>query len=233
MAYRDCCGGSFGRVTDHCLGAHWNMRHMRHKRRSPTAEQVPPAARDGAGDCAMAARESRRGIELKCFGVLDDGTTFPLSLIEISYSGCKIATQIALFPGVELQICTVGGRGTVRGRVRWHKDGHAGIEFINDSIPAKVETPRIRPRVKLDASIALRRPGGHRCETALFDLTPEGCKVEFVERPRVGDILWARFDGVEAMEATVAWVEGFHGGLKFTRPIHPAIFDSILARLGA
>lgn len=170
---------------------------------------------------------------MKGFGVLEDGTTFPLTLVEISYRGCKIKTDIALFPGVEIRISTIGGRSAVQGRVRWHKDGRAGVEFVSEEVQPAPETPRLHSRVTLNASVSLRRIGGHACRTALFDLTPAGCKVEFLHRPRVGDRLWAKFEGIEAVEATVAWVDGFQGGLKFIRPLHPAIFDWLVARLNS
>jgi hypothetical protein len=178
-------------------------------------------------------RESRRTIARLGFGVLEDGTTFPLSIVEISYSGCKIETQIALFPGVELRISALGGRATVAARVQWHREGCAGIEFLPDAPAARVKTPRAHDRRAVDASVMLRQTGRRHYQTQLFDLTPAGCKVEFVERPRPGDLLWAKFDGLEAIEATVAWVEGFRGGLKFARPIHPGIFDALMARLGS
>jgi hypothetical protein len=65
----------------------------------------------------------------------------------------------------------------------------------------------------------------------LHDLTVAGCKVEFVERPRPGDVFWVKWDGLEAIEATVAWVEGFCGGLKFARPLYPAVFETLVSRL--
>ena len=40
-----------------------------------------------------------------------------------------------------------------------------------------------------------------------------------------------KFEGLEAMDAEVCWVQGFQAGLRFERPIHPAVFDLLLARL--
>jgi hypothetical protein len=65
----------------------------------------------------------------------------------------------------------------------------------------------------------------------LFDLATVGCKVEFVERPKAGELLWIKFDGIEAIEATVRWVDGHIGGLRFIRPFYPSVFDLLLARL--
>jgi hypothetical protein len=119
-------------------------------------------------------RESRRTIARLGFGVLEDGTTFPLSIVEISYSGCKIETQIALFPGVELRISALGGRATVAARVQWHREGCAGIEFLPDAPAARVKTPRAHDRRAVDASVMLRQTGRRHYQTQLFDLTPAG-----------------------------------------------------------
>jgi len=40
-----------------------------------------------------------------------------------------------------------------------------------------------------------------------------------------------QFEGMDALEATVCWVCGFEGGLEFDRPIHPAVFDRLIAKL--
>lgn len=208
---------------------------MAHSSGTGRAHQEGGAA---AGQCrnrgsADNHRESRRAIARKGFGVLDDGTAFPLSIVEISYSGCRIETDIALFPGLEFRISAVGGRAAVAARVQWHRDGCAGILFLANGPPPRLQTQRAHERVTLDAAIMLRHAGRRNYRTLLFDLTPAGCKVEFVERPRQGDLLWAKFDGLEGIEARVAWVDGFRGGLKFTRPLHPGIFDALVARLSA
>ena len=62
-------------------------------------------------------------------------------------------------------------------------------------------------------------------------MSPRGCKVEFVERPRMDELVWVKFDWLAAIEAEVCWVDGFFGGLKFLRPIYPAVFELLLARL--
>jgi hypothetical protein len=33
------------------------------------------------------------------------------------------------------------------------------------------------------------------------------------------------------MEAEVCWVDGFVAGLKFIKPMHPAVFDLLIERL--
>ena len=187
----------------------------------------------GPDDAEQDARasEPRRSLAMKGFGRLADGTIFPLMLVEISYNGCKIQIDLALLPGVTFALSMIGCRGSVDAQVRWHRDGHAGLQFKAEDIVEKPTTPRAYTREKLSASVCLRRLGGQRYHVTLHDLTPAGCKIEFVERPRPGDILWVKWDGLEAIEGTVAWVDGFCGGLKFVRPMHPAIFEALVTRL--
>jgi hypothetical protein len=43
--------------------------------------------------------------------------------------------------------------------------------------------------------------------------------------------VWVKFDGLEALEAQVCWVDGLKAGLAFALPIHAAVFEQLLARL--
>jgi hypothetical protein len=64
----------------------------------------------------------------------------------------------------------------------------------------------------------------------IYDLSPEGCRVEFVDRPTLSERLWVKLEGVEALEGTVCWIEGHCVGLQFRRPLHPAVFGTLLKR---
>ncbi len=165
------------------------------------------------------------------FGVLDDGATFRLSVIDLTYDGCKIETEVALLPGVKLKICFPGrGMGTAAS-VRWYKKGLAGLKFNPEDPPENSRTPRKHERVNLDAKLSIKRASRPHYRTHLFDLTTAGCKVEFVDRPISGETVWVKFDGFTALESGVRWIEGFSVGLEFTRPIYPAVLDLLLARL--
>lgn len=89
--------------------------------------------------------------------------------------------------------------------------------------------PRSAHRKALDAEVRLRRSGSHGFRVRVFDASPEGCKVEFVERPSVGERVWVKFDGLEGIEVTVRWVEGHTGGVQFERPLHEAVFHRLAA----
>lgn len=65
----------------------------------------------------------------------------------------------------------------------------------------------------------------------LHDLSERGCRTEFVERPRIGEILWVKLGELAPIESTVRWVNGFQGGLEFNRPIHSGVFEDLLLRI--
>lgn len=176
-------------------------------------------------------RGPRRVLQSKGFAVLDDGTTFGLTVVDLSYDGCKIEPGIALFPGLKLKVSIAGVGGVVEAVVRWFEDGKAGLRFAADDAPAKPEIPRRFERHEISAEISLRRAGRSHYRSRIINLTPTGCKVEFVERPKTDETLWVRFEGLEPLRAYVRWVEGFFGGLEFARPIHPAVFDLLISRL--
>jgi len=91
--------------------------------------------------------------------------------------------------------------------------------------------PRRAERVPLDAEVSLRRAGTHPFPVRVFDASPLGSKLEFVERPSVDERVWVKFAGLNAIEAMVCWVDGHIVGIEFVQPIHPAVFDALIRRL--
>lgn len=92
-------------------------------------------------------------------------------------------------------------------------------------------TGRRSNRVVVNAEITLRRSGALSYRVRVFDASPLGCKLEFVERPQLEERVWVKFDRLEAIEGIVCWVDGFYAGVGFTAPMHPAVFDALLTRL--
>ena len=87
-------------------------------------------------------------------------------------------------------------------------------------------------RVELDADVALRRSGHATYRVRVHDVSPHGCKLEFVERPQVDELVWVKFQGLDAIESAVCRVDGFVVGVEFVQAIHPAVFEALVARLG-
>src|SRR5439155_25509024 len=86
-------------------------------------------------------------------------------------------------------------------------------------------------RVRIDAEVALRRSGQLNYRVRAYDVSRFGCKIEFVERPELDERVWVKFEGLDAVEGMVCWVEGFVAGVEFVRAIHPAVFDMLVPRL--
>jgi hypothetical protein len=58
-----------------------------------------------------------------------------------------------------------------------------------------------------------------------------GCKLEFVERPELAERVWVKFEGLDAIEGQVCWIDGFVVGIEFVRPMYAAVFDALVPRL--
>ncbi len=105
---------------------------------------------------------------------------------------------------------------------------------MTDSVengPAQNPSRRKSVRVECIADVTLRRPGAKAYRVSILDLSPHGCKAEFVEKPQIGELVWLKFESLEALEAIVCWLDGFEVGLEFRRPIHEAVFASLVSRL--
>jgi hypothetical protein len=93
------------------------------------------------------------------------------------------------------------------------------------------QAPRKSARVAIGAEVQLRRSGKHNYVVQIFDLSREGCKLEFVERPSLDETVWVKVEGLEPLQASVCWVEDFSAGIEFSRPIHSAVFEMLVGRL--
>ncbi len=104
----------------------------------------------------------------------------------------------------------------------------------NDYGDPRPDEPRERrsARTSLRAEVQLRRSGHHHYIVNVYDISPEGCRIEFVDRPRLDETVWVKFEGLDAIESTVCWLKGADAGVEFVRPIYPAVFDSLVRRLG-
>jgi hypothetical protein len=94
-----------------------------------------------------------------------------------------------------------------------------------------VPESRGTPRRTVSAQVRLKRSGATSYPVRAYDISEQGCKVEFVERPRVGETVWVKFDALEAMRSTVRWTEAFTVGLEFERPIDTRVLEWLLNRL--
>jgi hypothetical protein len=190
----------------------------------------------GAGQRAAAVeperpldeRGDRRSVRLRAYIAQAGGITSEILISDLSYEGCGIETPVELAPGEAIKLSVVGC-GAIGARVRWSCDGKAGLVF--DPEKPRQHWPRRSERISLEAEVALRRLGQKAYRIRVTDLSPDGCKVELIQRPDVEERMVVKFDGLEPLEAEVCWVVGFSAGLRFDKPMHPAVFDLLLDRL--
>jgi hypothetical protein len=110
-----------------------------------------------------------------------------------------------------------------------------GLELMTPS-PVSIETDpfgghtaRSWDRTAFSLEVGIRRSGGRSFRVRLFDLSPQGCKMEFVERPDVGECVWVKFDRLQGIEGRVRWVAGHTGGVQFQPAMHEAVFRGLIA----
>jgi hypothetical protein len=97
-----------------------------------------------------------------------------------------------------------------------------------------VEGSRRRTRrVAVADEVGIRRIGSFNFQAKLQDVSAGGCRVELIETYDVGDHIVARFPRLEPLGAKVRWSMGAIAGIEFLNGMHPAVFDSLLMRLGA
>ena len=173
-------------------------------------------------------RRERRAVNLRGVAARTDGSTAAVRITDFSNGGCGLETSVRLIPGERVEL-SIELRGAIAALVRWCVGGRAGLTF--EAVPAAPkQVLRSSKRTKVLTEVAMRRSGSVSYRVQVLEVSLSGCRLELVDRPEVGELVWIRFDGLEAIEAKVCWIAGFKAGLKFSNPIHPAVFDLLLAR---
>jgi hypothetical protein len=177
-------------------------------------------------------RRPRRAVDMRGYLIRDDGIRHVIKLTDLNYGGCGVQAPVQLAVGETVEV-SVLSRGSIAAEVRWYADGKAGLVFepIAEEVGKQVE--RRAGRVEVPGEIGLKAMGRSTYRVRVLDLSTDGCKVELVERPSVGDVMLVKFDGIETMEAEAAWVDGYTAGLRFQHRIHPAVLELMLQRLSA
>lgn len=176
-------------------------------------------------------RRERRPVSMRGYILRQGGVSHMVEVADLNYGGCGIRTPVALEPG-EIVKMTVVDRGSIPAQVRWCKAGRAGLDF--SPVESERETvERNAERTPVDIEAILRSRGRPSYRVRVLDLSPTGCQVEFVERPRERDRLSVKLDFLEAIDSEVLWVERSTAGLRFENPIHPAVFSLLMERLAS
>lgn len=193
--------------------------------RSASAAAFDPLRRPSDED-----RPPRREMVHESYVLRAGGQKIGVELLDFSADGCCIAAPGYLWRNEDVKLF-LPWRGAVDATVRWCREGKAGLAFADLPEERTERIERAAPRIGTAAEVTFRRVGKSRFSVAVLDLSPRGCRVEIVERPAVGEQVQVKFDGLETLDGTVRWVDGYEAGVKFNRPIHNAVFEMVAARL--
>jgi hypothetical protein len=161
--------------------------------------------------------------------ILHDDVLTDVTVLDLSYEGCRLESSIALEVGERIRF-SVSGRAAVNADVRWIAGRMAGVRFETIKDSPKQYWPRRSERIEIHAQVVLRRRSHLPYQVPLLDFSTHGCKVEYVERPEVGELVRLKVEGLEALEAEVCWVEPPVAGIRFLGPIHSAVFAMLVER---
>ncbi len=74
------------------------------------------------------------------------------------------------------------------------------------------------------------RSGTRRANVRLRDISNLGARISGVYLVHIDDRFFIKLDGMEAIEARVAWVEEFEFGCEFIRPLNQVVLENVLQR---
>ena len=94
------------------------------------------------------------------------------------------------------------------------------------------ETHRQSDRVPLGCDVEFRRHSDSRYRVELIDLSPQGCQIAPPIRVQQDEGVWLRVPGLESIHGRVCWVKEWNAGVEFDQPLHAAVFDLLVKRLG-
>lgn len=176
-------------------------------------------------------RAPRRNVDARAFLILPGYRVIEVRLLDMSLDGCQVETPQFLYKNDAVRL-SIPDRMVIEAHVRWCREGKAGLKFQPAEPEPEPKPDRNIQRRNATTQVELRRIGQLKFTVNVHDVSLTGCRVELVERPRVGEVMQIKFPGLEVLDATVCWVDGFVAGLQFNRPFHPAVFDLLMARIG-
>jgi hypothetical protein len=177
-------------------------------------------------------RTDRRSVDIRGFAIMGDDSRIPVVVVNLSYDGCRIETPVPFDPGAALRLSTRLGEADAE--VSWCSGTEAGLRFklhaSERTEPAPAQVQRESERLPVMLRAKMKRLGRSGFEVPVSDIGTSGCKVEFADRPDIGETVSLRFDGLDSLEATVRWITDRNCGLDFVHPLHSAILDMLLTR---
>ena len=94
---------------------------------------------------------------------------------------------------------------------------------------AAAQEDRSAPRSRISIPASLRPSGFKNYQTVVRDLSLAGFSAAAITRIPPNTMCWLTLPGMAGLEARVAWVDNARCGCAFSQPLHPAVFDRIVA----
>ena len=84
----------------------------------------------------------------------------------------------------------------------------------------------------LEVAAGLRQRGAAGVSVQVMDLSTHGFRAATHLELAEGTDVWLRLPGLEPYQAKVAWSKGQYVGCAFARPLHPAVLEMIVKKVG-
>ncbi len=95
---------------------------------------------------------------------------------------------------------------------------------------AEINERRSATRTPVDFQAGFRKSGFDASKADISDLSVTGCKIDSAMNLRSKTQVWIKFPGLQAMPATVVWVNGFEAGCEFSAPFYKPVLEDFLRR---
>lgn len=93
--------------------------------------------------------------------------------------------------------------------------------------PARIEQREVVRHAVLLHRATVRRHAKEPYEARLVDLSVYGCRLIIDGQFKIGDRLWLRFAGSNAIQATAVWFEGDRLGCRFDEALDRRLFREL------
>ena len=100
---------------------------------------------------------------------------------------------------------------------------------MSDAFPGSDGDHRRALRKSVRLTGQLRDRGSAKFSIDLVDLSTSGFRAETTARLHEGALVWLTLPGMAGLEAKVAWIDNAFCGCAFSQPLHPAVFERIVA----
>ena len=154
-----------------------------------------------------------------------------VTLRNISDYGVCIDAYPGVSQGDEIEVF-IDSAGPKKGSVRWIKDGLCGVVTADND--AEGTTPQVLPPrpIRLPLSVEVTaHVAGRREQATLHNISIRGACINSASRFEQGQLISLEILDLCFELASVRWVKDQLFGLRFAKPIHPAAFRELVAKI--